>query len=489
MQRATRTARATETSAVLSQARSTAVTGRARKSRSGKDREDASSASRVFDAFPPELLQHICNVAAGDDPASPRARATLASLRLACRSLCRAASRVAHRHVVVTRADHARHLLDAIFQDTKKARHSIVVDTDATVPRAKSSFYAPDICALTIRETRPASECGFTGVLTQLPAALRRLPNLDTLLWMMPERPSMDILRAIGKHPKLVKFELIDTQPGPPAPLGHFDERVRDKFFPRIGLVDGLTTLVLRLQVTKLVQFGHELHWRTFCTALHDLQTLETLVIEQVGTYPVTLGALVEGANWPDLRRLALRNVWMENTDDTRLCDFIARHPNIEMLDLSHWFGPSSENGEFTAAVAQLSIALDVLNSQKTHALPNLRHFSMDAPNHRAELMQAAIFKGKAMRPLRHLGVVDNALLSKVSDARYKPTAETAHTVDIADGVVSISLALYEPLFVGLGDLIANAFPNMTSLHLMILRGPRGLDDWVCCFSICSESS
>lgn len=178
-----------------------------------------------FERMPLELLQRICELAAGADVTTSVARRTLSSLRLVSRGMCLVASRVAHTHVFVTQADHARHLLDAILVDAKKR--------PSEAP-SQTTFYARDIHALTIRDTRTSGR-SIVSVLMRLPTAIRRLPKLRALTWASTERPTADILRALAKAPALRELEICDTNPVNPGPASgktSYETYARISLFP-----------------------------------------------------------------------------------------------------------------------------------------------------------------------------------------------------------------------------------------------------------------
>ncbi|KZW01254.1 hypothetical protein EXIGLDRAFT_718997 [Exidia glandulosa HHB12029] len=407
--------------------------------------------SGSFERAPLELLQYICELAAGPDVAASRARRMLCCLRLVNKRMCLVASRVAHTHIVVTRADHARHLLNAILLDAKKG--------SAT---SQTTFYAFDITALTIRD-RGKQDRSTISVLLRLPTAIRRLPKLKALTWAATERPTVDLLRALAKAPHLRHLEICDTEfinagSGAKEKLA-YETYARVSLFPQgLSTISRLTHLTLRLKVNQDGQYGSNNKWREFCgTSLAGLEELQSLVVQFTGQYEADCQSLCT-CTWPHLRRLGLKGIRMRfgiGLGVDPFMQFLERHASLEDLDIDDP-GLDSDSSIWPAVSAHMK--------QQKIFLPNLRRLAISAMAC-AGFVQNLLFKG--FRPLTDITILRSWLLN--DQFKTLVAEDGPHVAMRAQSVHALRISLryaYDATTIAEVAYICNVFSAVKVLHL-----------------------
>ncbi|EJD34608.1 hypothetical protein AURDEDRAFT_188969 [Auricularia subglabra TFB-10046 SS5] len=414
-----------------------------KKPRTEPPRRTVPATSLAFPRLPPELLQRVVEQAAGRDVTTTSARRTLSHLRLVNRALCLVASRVAHSHIFVTNADSARRVLDAIVLDTKKRPGAGM--------NSQTSFYAPDVRALTIEHkfSTSGARSPVTSVLMRLPAAIRRLCNLKSFAWRTTERPTFDIVRALGQLPSLTSLEIRDHQTvNAKCQWGLGCERyTRHPLFPPIGQLYELTHLSLKLMIDEDGQFGGSAKWRDFCKhTLSQFQLLQSLVIEIRGTYNAEAAALCQ-LTFPHLRRLALNGIHFFLASVDAFPVFLSRHPQLEELDVHDRIKDDD---------ICLWGAIGARIEHDTRILPKLQRLSIGAATG-AEFVQTLLLIG--FRDLRSVALAR----ARLADDHYMALMESdsAHAAVRCEAVEELSIVV-----TGIFEILdlAEKFPNLRRL-------------------------
>ncbi|KAH7101510.1 hypothetical protein BKA62DRAFT_671909 [Auriculariales sp. MPI-PUGE-AT-0066] len=431
---------------------------------------------RVFDDFPPELLAYICTLVTNNDPTLLGSRGILSSMRLACRAFCRAASRIAHEHVVVSNVDHAKYVLDTILNETKPNRSSM---PDG---RSQSSYFVPDIRILTICHSGHASSIDLFRVLARLPTAVRRLPNLHTIVWRMPGRPSGDVIRAIAKCTHVKTLELHDTEQ---VPYRKGDRMSAQLLFPVLTSFVSILNLTLRLDVPRNGEFSPSDKWDSFFSSLTILSRLRSLVIEVAGSHPAPVASIC-GTNpelnwhddytWPDLRCFCVRNAMFApraRRNAEIVVDFLERHPLLEVLDISGGFGQDHSMNSIGGESEHSSDVLKQVLSEHAKKSPpyrlgNLHTLSIDGERS-SSIIEGFLSHGAVLRPIRRIGVLYPPDVARMSDATTNLTRTRADDL-LSDYCIGITAAMVHSVFGPdhtTAQVLPTALPYLQELVIM----------------------
>ncbi|KAH7101517.1 hypothetical protein BKA62DRAFT_703221 [Auriculariales sp. MPI-PUGE-AT-0066] len=408
--------------------------------------------SPINNTLPPEVLHHICVLAAGINLISVHARRTLGYMRLVCQSWCRAASRLCHRRTVATTAVHARQLLEAVIQDTKK-----------TTTIARTTFFAKDVTELILRSSAACDERVVVAAGQQLCVAVRRLTNLTALEWHMPARLPMECIRALAKYSKLTSLEMNDVR------YNDFSDSVAQPCFPELANLVTLQRLTVRFGSNSahwVCRSGGE--WFKFCASLSALESLQHLAIEFTGAaYHVEVDSLCHFV-WPDLRSLSLRQVRMYHGES--FVSFLRQHPSLESLQLDSIFDWSCLRDAYFAAEG-LARRLAVAFKDPTAAfLPALHTFSIESAGHLPSIPVLTEFICQ-IQTLRRISSVSTIHLGCFIDAppASLPPSATPATQVVAVRLVAGSRNELNTCIMG----SMKAFVNLESLHILVLAKSR----------------
>ena len=363
--------------------------------------------------------------------------------------------------------------MEAILLDSKKK---------STLPGATSrtSFFALNISALTIREPQGPAGRDFNRLLLRLPLALCRLANLEAFVWIMPDRPSMEAFRALRKLPKVTRLLLQDTRPGPEPDRPRSDPILRDKAFPAVAQLSRLTHLVLRLNISAILyDLGP---WNTFCSSIHQLSGLEVLVIDITGLWQSEISALCVPGVWPELRTFCLRNLGLAAVEIEPLLDFLQEHSKLNTFDFAPWYFPIGPPTPELVCVNELIKAISDRNARGEIFLPNASHLSIDVTELHSQLFDAVFMSPHIKRPLIHVGVVHIETVVGLFNAQRHTSSKSIRYLEIFNNLESTCISFRRELdWVIFCAEIKSTFACLQRLHLRV--NYQSQQEWVrrCC--------